>query len=315
MQRCSHTPKYLLIATELIRGCFDYPCRETFFALCAIAFSAYNTHPTSFLSYAGFAGTILLEIKEGLSEEDQRSCEAALQVMRGLSLNYHGICFAQADEEGTDELGDHVVDPSAWNDVPQGSLHAATWTCLVPQMRKTLKQQIAESSDREQTLSALHALQQTCELVKRFAQWRADPVSAILLHMSQLFVDVHTEKLSAAVETVKSLLTLFDTYPVLLTWTREPSYRHALLDAAELLLDGPWLKQITAMRKLVPQPAWSSSGAALLTSKFCISIRDKLVRSLPICALSVNQRGDEAVFDFEAMLLRDFETDLKSKPI
>jgi hypothetical protein len=100
-----------------------------------------------------------------------------------------------------------------------------------------------------------------------------------LLHTSQLFVYVHTEKFSEAAVVAKTLVQTFEVYPILLSWTRQPGAIHSLLDSALLLIGDEFQLRIIALKQATPQ-ALLDGIEADINLRFNTSIHEKLQNSL-----------------------------------
>jgi hypothetical protein len=287
-QRIIHAPQYLFVAKEHLRHCFDHPSRETLAALCAVALGSYYIDPRgTFCKYANFAIIIFSELKQSLTVEQQRETWTAMELLRAYVMNER--VYSQ-DVQALDSSRDMlqactVADPEGWTILaPDGGMLDNGVLRIFYQLEQTLGHFRDGATSNPQTRTqSLIALRDTCTLAQMTGDVASNPALQKILRSSLLFVYVHMNQLDAATEAAKLCVRTFETFPMLLTWTRKPSSIHALLDVAELLADDRLQERIASVRRAVPD-ADIVHDAEDIEEVFHMSMRDQLMKQLPVRA-------------------------------
>jgi hypothetical protein len=267
----------LFAAKENLRHCFDYPSRETLAALCTVALASYYIDPRgTFYKYANFASIIFSELKQSLAVGEQHQTWTAMELLRAYVINDRAYSFDAAVSEGMNYEAPAcaVADP----DCDCGMLENSVLSIFF-QLERTVSHLREADSDPQTRSQSLLSLRNTC--VQAQITGDSNPVLQKILWSSLLFVYVHTNQLDAAAEAAKSCVRAFETFPMLLIWTRKLSSIHALLDVAELLADDRLEDRIASIRRAVPDTDMVTD-AYDIEEIVHMSTRDQLMKQLPV---------------------------------
>jgi hypothetical protein len=217
-----------------------------------------------------------LEIAERLTFEEHHDCWTVAKVLRGYVTNDISE-EVQAWKESVDERLS-FLDKAAWKAVMPVQISINDTMRLWMQMTETLSEVLRSPNS---TPRSLDVLQTVCEEVHP----DGNPVMEKLVNVNRMFVYVCLGRIHEASEAAKSLVKTFETYPMLLNLTRQPSDTHILLDSALLLGDARLSKRIAVIRQslsTIPR----SEGQISLIQTFYRYILDKLLMQLPISVLT-----------------------------
>jgi hypothetical protein len=290
------TQEYFYIARQHVQVCFDVPCRETFAAMCAIAYSSYFADPKSFCMYAGFALTIFLELEQHFTLEEKQFGWTALQVLRNHAFN---ALRSSAEFHNLTELLEEysILDSPAW------VVAAQNLSIIITNPSQRLWGQMPQafprsSSPDAQPMRALDELQSVCDQVQLSGQITDDdPVLQKLFYMSRMGISAYLARFDEAAIAARALVKTLEANPTFLTWASLVAV-HALLDAAQMLCHD-MSKRIQVLKKRLPEAPlnWNEDD---LFSTVCTNIRNRLLMHLPLRALSIHEPdADDDVFAFE----------------
>jgi hypothetical protein len=268
----------LLAAKENLRHCFDYPSRETLAALCTVALASYYIDPRgTFYKYASFASIIFSELKRSLTVLEQRQTWTAMELVRAYVMNDRACSFDAAVSEGMNyEAPACALADADWRDC--GMLGNSVLNIFF-QLERTVSHLREANSDTQTRSQSLLSLRDTC--VQAQITGDSNPVLQKMLWSSLLFVYVHMNQLDAAAEAANLCVRAFETFPMLLIWTRKLSSIHALLDVAELLADDRLEGRIASVRRAVPDTDMVTD-AYDIEEIVHMSTRDQLMKQLPV---------------------------------
>jgi hypothetical protein len=302
---------YLFIAKEYLRYSFDSPTQETFFALSATAYTSYLLDWESFQKYADLALIICLEIADSCTFGERRDCRMSMQLLRGHIMNdtpMNGEAWHKSVNEKVSFL-----DRTAWKEViPDQTPNSINFGMRMwAQMADSLSKMKASPEVRSQSLNALRAI---CDDVRPVG----NPVLEKLLHANRMLVHVCSGRMDEAAQAAKSLIKIFETYPMLLTLSRQPSATHMLLDSAHLLGDKLLRNRIAVVRSALKQVSRSRGEPSIVLSLYNAILAELFTR-LPIATLTarhVNTASAESQMDDleaqfaaeEDMLFRDSQS-------